>query len=135
MMPRHIHINIHTYVRPKYILKWVCEFNSLGSIYIHRVVFFWHFFSLHTNGKWCSKKGSHPCYFQSQFVYVLSLSLQGFVWPEYHFWLFFGAHMKTEMDVVIFMYLKHSPDNMIPIIYQFMGLTTLVQAFLLKYHF
>ena len=28
----------------------------------------------------------------------------------YHFWPFFGPDMKTEMGVVICMYLKHSPD-------------------------
>ena len=41
----------------------------------------------------------------------LSLSLQGFVWPKYHFWLFFGPDMNIQMGVVIYMYLKHSPDH------------------------
>ena len=38
--------------------------------------------------------------------HVLSLLLQGFVWSKYHFW----PDIKTEMGVVIYMYLKHSPD-------------------------
>ena len=43
--------------------------------------------------------------------------------------------MKTEMGVIIFDYLKHSQIILIPIIYGFMGLTLLVQVFLVKYHF
>ena len=48
-----------------------------------------------------------------KFVYayhVLSLSLQGFVQPKYHFWVYFGPYMNTERGVVISMYLKHPPD-------------------------
>ena len=35
------------------------------------------------------------------------LSLQGLVWPEYHFW----PDLNTERGVVIYMYLKHFPDE------------------------
>ena len=35
------------------------------------------------------------------------MSLQRFFWKKYHFW----PDMNTEMGVVIYMYLKHSPDN------------------------
>ena len=42
--------------------------------------------------------------------HILSLLLQGLVWPKYHFWPFFGPDIKTEVAVVIYMYLKHSPD-------------------------
>ena len=62
-------------------------------------VLFWPFFALLTNGKRCSQEGSRPCYSLSQVVYayhVLSLLL------------FFEPNIKTEMGVVIFMYLKHS---------------------------
>ena len=51
----------------------------MSNLYSEVLFFFFDTFSLHTNGKWCSK---------SQFVYayhVLSLSLQEFVWPKYHF--------------------------------------------------
>ena len=68
------------------------------------------FFTLHTNGKRCSQEGSHPCYSKSQVVYVyhvFSLSLQGFVLPKYHCWpTFFWPDIKTEMNVVIYMYLN-----------------------------
>ena len=50
--------------------------------------------------------------------------------------------METEMGVVIYMHLKHSPDYIDSIyiyiyiyIYGFMGLIPKVQVFLLKYHF
>ena len=42
-------------------------------------------------------------------LYSLSLSHQGVVWSKYHF-CFFGPDMDTEMGVVIYMYLKHSPE-------------------------
>ena len=42
--------------------------------------------------------------------HVLSLLLLGFVWSKYHFGLFLEPDIKTEMGVVIYMYLKHSPD-------------------------
>ena len=41
--------------------------------------------------------------------HVLSLSLQRFVWPN-TILAFFGPDMKAEMDVIIYMYLKYSPD-------------------------
>ena len=41
---------------------------------------------------------------------VLNLSLKGFVWSKYHYWPFFGRDIIIEMGVVIYMYLKHSPD-------------------------
>ena len=34
----------------------------------------------------------------------------GVVWPNYNFWLFNVPDMNTEMGVVIYMYLKHSPN-------------------------
>ena len=44
--------------------------------------------------------------------------------------------METEMGVVIYMHLKHSPDYIdSTYIYGFMGLIPKVQVFLLKYHF
>ena len=43
--------------------------------------------------------------------HVLSLSLQGFVWPKYHSCLFLGPNMNIEIGVIIYMYLKHSPDS------------------------
>ena len=67
-------------------------------------------------------KSSCVCY------HVLSLSLQGSVRPKYHFWHFFWPDMKTEMGVVIYMYLKHSPDYID-------SKYIWVQVFFLKYHF
>ena len=60
----------------------------------------------------CSNEGSFQRYSESQFVYahyVLSLSLQWFALPKFNFWHFLGMK-KKEMGVVIYMYLKHSPD-------------------------
>ena len=57
-------------------------------------------------------EGSCTCYSQSQFVYanhVLSLSLQGLYGPSSIFG-FFWPDMNTEMGLVMYMYLKHSPD-------------------------
>ena len=66
-----------------------------------------------------------PCYSQSQVVYAYhdlglcskSLSGQctifGIFWPE----------MKTGWGVVIYMYLKHSPNDTVPNICGFIGLT------------
>ena len=51
------------------------------------------------------------------------------------FWAFFGPDIKTEMGVVIYMYLKHSPDYIDSKYIWFHGLTPKVQVFLLKYHF
>ena len=34
----------------------------------------------------------------------------GFVCPKYLFGLFWGPDMNTEIDLVMYMYLKHSPD-------------------------
>ena len=42
--------------------------------------------------------------------HVLNLLFQKLVWPKYHFWPSFGPDIKTKMAVVIYMYLKHSPD-------------------------
>ena len=132
----YIQTYIHTY-KPKYILKWVCGSNSLGPILSQNFLFLGgHFFSVHTNGKWCSKEGSHPCYSQSQFVcayHVLSLSHKGFVWPNTFF--FCGPDMKTEMGVVIYMYLKHFPDHIDSKYIWVHDLTSKVQVFLLIYHF
>ena len=66
---------------------------------------------------------------------VLSLSLQGFVWSKYHFWPFFGPDIIAEMGVVIYRYLKRSSDYIDSKYIWFMGLTPLVQVFLLKYYF
>ena len=41
---------------------------------------------------------------------------------KYHFWLFWGPDIETEMGAVMHMPLKHPPDYMIPNIYGFMGL-------------
>ena len=46
-----------------------------------------------------------------------------------------GPDIITEMGVVIYRYLKHSPDYINSNLYRFMGLTPLVQVFLLKYLF
>ena len=67
VMPRHIYKNIHIYLRPKYILKWVCGSNS--SALFRSSFFFWHFLALHTNGKRCNQEGSHPCYSQVKCVF------------------------------------------------------------------
>ena len=34
----------------------------------------------------------------------------GIVLPKYHFWVFLGPDMDTEVGVVIYMHLKHSQD-------------------------
>ena len=68
-------------------------------------------------------------------MYVISLSLQGVDGQSTIFGLFGGPDIKTEMGVVIFMYLNIPQIILIPIIYGFMGLTPLVQVYLLKYHF
>ena len=47
-------------------------------------------------------------------------------WPKYHICPLFGPDMKTEMGVVIFMYLKHSLDYIDCNYIGFMGLTPLV---------
>ena len=102
---------IHTHTT-KYILKCVHGSDSLGPSVIQKF-FFWHFFfSLHINEKRCSHEGFLPCCSHSQIVYAYQVSswlLQGFVLSKYHFGLFFGPDMKMEMDVVIYMCLKHSP--------------------------
>ena len=76
------------------------------------VLFFCTFFALHTNGKRCNR-GSRSCSSQSQVVYayhVLSLCSKGLS-SRSTFLTFFGPDMKTEMGVImIYMYLKHSPD-------------------------
>ena len=103
----------HTYFKPKYILKCVRTSQFFGSSVIQKY-FFYHFFTLHTNGKWCNQEGFNPCYSQSQVVYayhVLSLLLQGFVWSKCHFLPFFGRDIKTEVGVVIYIYLKYFPDH------------------------
>ena len=41
--------------------------------------------------------------------HVLSLSLHGFVYT-FFFWPFFEPDTKTEIGMVMYMYLKHSPD-------------------------
>ena len=78
----------HTY-GPKYISKCFRRSNPFDSSIIQKFIFLVYFFILYTNGKRCSQEGSHPCYSQSLVVYayhVLSLLLQGFVWPKHHFW-------------------------------------------------
>ena len=77
---------------------------------IQKFFFFVALFHFTHQWKRCNKEGFRPCHSQSQVVYayhVISLLLQEFVWSKYHFWAYFG---KTEMGVVIYMYLKHSPD-------------------------
>ena len=64
----------------------------------------------------------HPTHVtpKNQFVYayhVLSLMLQGFVWPKYHFMASFRPDINTEMTVLIYMYLKHPQIISIPNIY------------------
>ena len=86
-----IQIYMHTFI-PKYILKWICGSNYFGQIVIQKL-FFFHLFCLHINRKWCSKEGSRPYQFQSQFVCaydVLSLLLQGVLLPKNNYLLFFG---------------------------------------------
>ena len=75
----------------------------------------------------CSQEGYHSCYPQSQVAYAyhaLSLLCQRFVWPN----------MTTEMGVVTYMYLKHSPDR---VDFKYMGswvLIPYVRVLLLKYY-
>ena len=51
------------------------------------------------------------------------------------FWPIFGPDMKTEMGVVIYMYLKHSPGYIDCKYIWFISLTPWAQDFVLKYHF
>ena len=51
------------------------------------------------------------------------------------FLAFFGPNMNTEMGVVIYMYLKHSPDYIDSEYIYVHCLTLQVQVFLLIYHF
>ena len=75
---------------------------------------------------------------QSQVLYayhVLSLLLQEFVWSKYHFWPLFGPDIKNRMGVVIYMYLKHSPDYIDSKYIWVHGSNSLGSSVLLKYHF
>ena len=124
--------------KPKYIFKCIRRSNSFGPSVIQFFFFWLALFHLHTNGKRCNQEGFRPCYSQIPVVYayhVLSVSLQGFVWSKYCFWPFLGPDIITEMGVVIYVYLNIPQIILIPNIYGFMGLTPLVQLFLLKYHF
>ena len=67
--------------------------------------------------KRCRQEESRPCFSQSQVLcayHVLSLSPHWFVWPNTFFLAFILAFIwpdiKTEVGVVIYMNLKHSPD-------------------------
>ena len=104
---------IHTY-EPKCVLKWVHGSNSFSPIFIQRFFFFFCTFSLYTPmGRGVARRDPTHVTPKVNFVYVyhvLSLLLQGFVRPKYHFWGLFWPDMDTEMGVVIYMYLKHPPD-------------------------
>ena len=80
---------------------------TLSVQYLFRSSFFSFFggafFSLHSNGKWCSLKGYRPGY------HVLNLSLARVCMAKEYFLAFFKL-TDTEIGVVIYMYLKHSTD-------------------------
>ena len=124
------HTNIHAYIWTKiYIKMGVSCILLLGPIFIQKFFFFFFFllfFALHTNGKWCSQEKSCLCYSLSQFVYayhVLSLSLQGFVWPNTIFGFFLGLTWTQKWVWSYTFTLKISPIILIPNIYGFMHLT------------
>ena len=131
-----MHTNIHIY-EPKYILKYVPGSNSLGPSIIQKFLF-WYFFALHTNGKRCSQEGFCPCYSHSQIVYachIFKSVATSICLVKYHFWTSFGPDRKTEMGVVIYMHLKHSPDYIDSKYIWVHWSNSLGQVFLIKYHF
>ena len=62
------------------------------------------------------------------------LLLQGFIWPKYRFWPFWPK-MNIERGVVIYMFLKHSPDDSASKYIGFVGLTPEVPVLFQRYHF
>ena len=114
-MPRHICIQTYIRIKKKKKKKKKINLSVVMDLTpsIHHKYFFWHFFTVHINGKRCNSQSEVVCVY-----HVLSLLLHGFVCT------IFGPDMKTEMGVFMNMYLKHSPDyNDSKYIYGFIGQT------------
>ena len=111
MMPRHTYILMNQKIYQGVFI----DLTLLVQVLFRSSFFFatFSFNALMAPKKRCRQEESRPCFSQSQVLcayHVLSLSPHWFVWPNTIFLAFIWPDIKTEVGVVIYMNLKHSPD-------------------------